>query len=299
MTTAADLLLETARRGELHHAVILHGPHAQALRDLALRAAKALNCRNGTAGDDCSACTRIDRGLHPDVHMISVEADRKLISIEQIRTAVGEATLRPYEGRTKVFILEPADAVSPGGLNALLKTLEEPASDTVFLLLTRSPDLLLPTIRSRSQSIYAADPARGAASARSLQEARLQEIAGFASSADRDELTGAIIDSLHRFATRGESAALLSLASRLAQSDSDREALALLALVLSDAAALHPSDTIDPSKFAGIREAVEPQALLAAADRAINATKWLTVNADVRLLLEHALVPLTKKDPAF
>ena len=73
------------------------------------------------------------------------------------RDIVSEATLRPYEGRNKVFLIDPADGLSPSGSNSLLKTLEEPTRDTTFLLLTRSPDLLLPTIKSRSQHIYVGD----------------------------------------------------------------------------------------------------------------------------------------------
>ncbi|HEY8132949.1 MAG TPA: AAA family ATPase, partial [Thermoanaerobaculia bacterium] len=154
MNNAATLLADTARRGELHHAVILHGPSADALRDAAMRIAKALNCTNRTTGDDCLACQRIERRIHPDVHFIEVGSERKLISVEQIREILSGASLRPYEGRNKVFIIDPADALSPGGSNSLLKTLEEPTRDTTFILLTRSPDLLLPTIRSRSQAIY-------------------------------------------------------------------------------------------------------------------------------------------------
>ena len=92
--------------------------------------------------------------MHPDVHFIEVAGERKMISVEQIRDIVAGAGMRPYEGRNKVFVIDPAEALSPGGSNSLLKTLEEPARDTVFILLTRSPDLLLPTIRSRSQAIY-------------------------------------------------------------------------------------------------------------------------------------------------
>src|SRR5712691_13043726 len=159
MTSAAELLLETARRGELHYSIILHGPAHKELQSLAVAAAKALNCLNRTTGDDCTACQRIERRIHPDVHFVEVAGDRKQISVDQIRDILSNAALRPYEGRTKVFIIDPASALTGGGSNALLKTLEEPARDTTFILLTRSPDLLLPTIRSRSQPIYIAGEA--------------------------------------------------------------------------------------------------------------------------------------------
>src|SRR5688500_14378949 len=95
---AAELLVETARRGQLHHSIILHGPVSPQLGELATSMAKALNCENGSAGDDCASCGKIDRRSHPDVHRIVVEEGRKLIAVERIRQMVSEATLRPYEG---------------------------------------------------------------------------------------------------------------------------------------------------------------------------------------------------------
>ena len=91
MTTTSTLLLDTARRGELHHAIILHGPAPAALREVAVRVAKALNCLNGSGGDDCASCARIDRRTHPDVHFTEVGGERKMISVEQIRDIVAGA----------------------------------------------------------------------------------------------------------------------------------------------------------------------------------------------------------------
>lgn len=288
MTTAASLILDTARRRELHHAVILHGPAPIALQQLSLHIAKALNCLQGTTGDDCTACDRIERRMHPDVHYVEVTGERKMISIEQIREIVAEASLRPYEGSTKVFILDPAEAVSPSGLNSLLKTLEEPARDTTFLLLTRSPDLLLPTIRSRSQSIYVGPPksteARG-----SKEAARLEQFAAVEGSA---ELAGRVLDALHRYAANGESAMLLALAGWIAAEENTRDALAILAAVLCDAVGLDPADSVAPEKLAAVREAIPREKLLAAADGAMAAVRGLTVNADVRMAVEKALAAL-------
>ena len=257
MNGAPSLLLDTARRGELHHAIILHGPAPAALRDLAAGVAKALNCLNGTIGDHCTACQRIGRRTHPDVHFIEVGGERKMISVEQIRNIVAGTNMRPYEGRTKVFIIDPAEALSPSGSNSLLKTLEEPARDTVFILLTRSPDLLLPTIRSRSQAIF---------------------IGG---EAERDdELAAAIVAALTQFAEKRDTAALLGLASLIAGSDEVSDAIALLGRVLCDSVAGRvPLD-------------IERERLLAAADASMAAIRWLAVNADPRMLVEQALAPL-------
>src|SRR5205085_8123908 len=151
---------------------------------------------NATTGDDCLACSKIDKRIHPDVHFIEVGGEKKMISVEQIRGLVAEATLRPYEGRNKVFIIDPAEALSAGGSNSLLKTLEEPARDTTFILLTRSPDLLLPTIRSRAQSIYIGDE---------RVRDRLQQIAAFESDDERKALANDLRAALYRFAERGDS----------------------------------------------------------------------------------------------
>jgi DNA polymerase III delta prime subunit len=288
MTTATNLVLDTARRGELHHAVILHGPSQALLRDLAVRVAKSLNCLDGSTGDTCASCQRIDRRIHPDVHFVEVAGEKKMISVEQIREIVSEATLRPYEGRTKVFIFDPADCLSVSGSNSLLKTLEEPVRDTTFLLLARSPDLLLPTIRSRSQAIYVSEATRmltGPLEARRIREVALMS--------DGDDLASAIVERLHRYASRGETAALLSLAALIAAQDEVKDALALLASICCDVVALDAAESVEPAKFAEVREKLSPERLLAASDAALSAIRWLGVNADVRLLAEGVVAELT------
>jgi DNA polymerase III gamma/tau subunit len=260
MTTAIKLLLDTARRGELHHAVILHGPDRDLLRSTAVQIAQSLNCLNGTAGDDCAACQRIERHIHPDVHFIEVTGDRKLISVEQIREILAGASMRPFEGRNKIFIIDPADGLSASGSNSLLKTLEEPTRDTTFLLLTRSPDLLLPTIRSRSQSIYLGGEApRDANLAKTIEEI------------------------LEHYAQTNDRTALLTLAAIVADTDAPADAMALLGSTLARAVA-----GVD-DRMQRVRDAVGIEKLLAAADALTNSMRWLTVNADVRLLIESAL----------
>lgn len=287
MTTTSTLLLETARRGELHHAILLHGPSPSLLRDVAVRIAKTLNCLEGSTGDACLACQRIDRRIHPDVHFIEAAADKKLISIEQIREIVSDATLRPYEGRNKVFIIDPADGLSVSGSNSLLKTLEEPARDTTFLLITRSPDLLLPTIKSRCQQIYVGDTSRMLTGPREAM--RVRQVALLDGGED---LASTIIDLLHRYATRGESAALLALAAIVSDHEDAKDAIALLGAILCDVVALDPAESLDPQKLVEIRERIPRERLLAGADAAMAAIRWLTVNADVRLLAESVVAAM-------
>jgi DNA polymerase III delta prime subunit len=288
MTTTSSLVLDTAKRGELHHAVILHGPSAQPLRTLAVRIAKTLNCLEGTTGDDCTSCVRIDRRLHPDVHFAEVAGDKKQISIEQIRDILSGASMRPYEGRNKVFIIDPADALSVAGSNSLLKTLEEPTRDTTFILITRTPDLLLQTIQSRAQKVYVSESARvltGPQEARRIREVALLEEGG-------EDLAANILDLLHRYATRNESAALLALAAIVSDHEPVKDAIALLGAILCDVVALDPAESLDGRKLSEIRERIPREKLLAAADTCMGAIRWLGVNADVRLLVEQVVAAL-------
>lgn len=295
-----DLLLDAARREELHHTIILHGPDAATLRRVALRVARALNCENRTSGDDCATCVRIERGIHPDVELVTVAEQRKLIAIEQVRALVSDSTLRPFESRHKVFIIDPADAISIAGANALLKTLEEPGGKSMFLLLTVSADRLLPTIRSRAQSVairpVAELPARQRAEQLSvpLQSARLRDIA----SGESDEIDRAaedLVEAIAALAVRRELAPLLAAAARLASFDDPVVAVMLSTAVLRDLTALDAVDTIDAEKTNAIREEIGAERLLEAAGRLLRGGTRLGVNIDTRLMFEGALLTLARK----
>lgn len=293
---SAALLLDAARRGEIHHSVILSGPVPAQLRELALSIAKSLICLNRTTGDDCASCLKIDRGIHPDVYWISVAEERKLISVEQVRNLVAAAVLRPFEARFKVFIIEPAEALSISGENALLKTLEEPVRDTVFLLLTRSADVLLPTIRSRSQTIYVAPQDSAKDEATSLQAARLRPLALW--SAEKSDVTQDIareVLAALRETAEGNEAALLRIAAELSSGDDSVSALALLAALFRDLAALPPEQSLDPEAFRIVQQAFSRDQLLSCAALALRAITRLEVNADVRLLIEQSLLPLAQQ----
>src|SRR3954453_18165860 len=96
----------------------------------------------------CAACTRIARGMHPDVLFVA-PGDNGSIQIDQVRDVVDRAQYRPFEGRRRVVIIDEADALVPPAQNALLKTLEEPTPSSVFILVAARPDMLLPTVLSR------------------------------------------------------------------------------------------------------------------------------------------------------
>ncbi|MGA7615407.1 MAG: DNA polymerase III subunit [Thermoanaerobaculia bacterium] len=301
--SATRLLYKTASRGGLHHALILHGPDPNRLRDVAIGIAKALQCPEGSLGDSCPTCSRIDRGAHPDVKTIAVAEQRKLIAIEQIRGMIAEATLRPYEGKHKVFIVDPADAMSVSGANALLKTLEEPVGNSIFLLLTRSADLLLPTIRSRSQSIPIRPdveiPARELARTEGLplQIARLQQLLPGVDLETIREATGSIVHAVEAYATEDDTAALLALSAELSAIGEPRVALTILAAALRDLAALESDHSVDPAAVERVRKGIDVARLLEASEAALRGFAKMIVNADIRLVLDQILIQLTKKPP--
>ena len=103
--------------------------------------------------DDEKECDVARKGMHPDVHKIEPEKKSRIISVEQMRVVLKKIYETSYNGGWKICIFVGADCMNTASANAFLKTLEEPPEKTLFLLLTDSPQRLLPTIISRCQHI--------------------------------------------------------------------------------------------------------------------------------------------------
>ena len=167
-----SLLSRAITNDTLPPALLFSGPAGVGKRRAADAVARALNCLTPVTdaivspvheGDaplplardacgTCPACRRIERGVHPDVIVIE-PGDTGTIKIEPVREVIDRAAFRPFEARRRVVILDEADAMQAPAQSALLKTLEEPPSASIFILVSSLPDALLPTVRSRCPRI--------------------------------------------------------------------------------------------------------------------------------------------------
>ena len=151
---AISLLRRTIETNRIPHALVFTGPKGVGRFLTATTVAKALNCLGDVQGDCCDrclSCTKIAKGVHPDVHLLAPEGSS--LKIDQVRGLNQEVTLRPYEGRRKVFILDQAETMTEQAQNALLKTLEEPPGRAVLVLIAPEVSALLPTLASRCSQI--------------------------------------------------------------------------------------------------------------------------------------------------
>jgi DNA polymerase-3 subunit delta' len=150
--------------GRLPHAILLAGPSGLGKSAFARRLAYSLVCTGqGESGDACgrcSACRQTRAGSHPDLQIVMPEETGKQIRIDAIRGLTEKSVLSVQETGYRVFVIEPADAMNRAAANALLKTLEEPSSRTLLILVSSHPDRLAATIRSRCQMLSFRIPAR-------------------------------------------------------------------------------------------------------------------------------------------
>ncbi len=152
-----ELLQRSLARGRLGHAYLFAGDQLEELELLARTLAKTLNCENpvkisGVATDccdECLSCRKIENAAHADIHWARPESKSRIITVEQTRELMQQIQLKPTEAQHKVAVIVGADRLNVQAANAFLKTLEEPPSNSVLILLSTEPSRILETILSR------------------------------------------------------------------------------------------------------------------------------------------------------
>jgi len=149
--------LQQQQTQRMAHAYLLGGPEGIGKYRFARALAALRFCREPVAGQPCGtckACRLWQAGSHPDYLLVEPEKAGGAIKIEQVRE-ISEFvhTTASYAGSARVIVLAPAEALGAGAANALLKNLEEPPGDSLFLLISHVPGAVLATIRSRCQPV--------------------------------------------------------------------------------------------------------------------------------------------------
>lgn len=143
------MLARSIASDRVAQAYIFYGPPGVGKKTLARAFARALVCEapaHGEACGNCRSCRLAAAGTHPDLHLLLT--DGATLGIDEVRRLRRALRYKPY-GRRHVTLLAPAEALTAEAGNALLKTLEEPIGEAVFLLVTARPDAVLPTVFSR------------------------------------------------------------------------------------------------------------------------------------------------------
>lgn len=177
---AAVATLRRAVAGEPHamsHAWLVTGPPGSGRSNAARAFAAALQCPDGGCGV-CSQCRTALSGAHPDVTLVRTEI--LSIGVDEVRDLVRRAAMSPTHRRRQVIVVEDADRVTERGADALLKSIEEPAPLTVWVLCAPMPDDVVVTIRSRCRSLTLQTPGTDAVATLLQQRDGIEpELAGY------------------------------------------------------------------------------------------------------------------------
>ncbi len=151
-------ILQQRQQQRLAHALLLQGAQGMGKSLFAKQLAQSLLCQNacpntGLACGACQACHLWQAGYHPDYYPLHGEGKSQQIRIETTRTLQNLVSLTPSYHGYQVILIDPAEAMNRHTANSLLKLLEEPPSSCCFILVNHQPARLLPTIRSRCQTL--------------------------------------------------------------------------------------------------------------------------------------------------
>lgn len=143
-------LSNALKENKIAHAYLFCGPRGTGKTSMARLFAKSLNCEDGFGNqcNSCPNCLAVIEGSHPDIIEMDAASNR---GIDDIRDLVSKVKYSPTLGKYKIYIIDEVHMMTTEAFNALLKTLEEPPSNVVFILCTTEPYKLMPTILSRVQ----------------------------------------------------------------------------------------------------------------------------------------------------
>ena len=155
-------VLQQYQSDRLPHALLLSGPSGLGKLHFAKQLVSALQCdgnRNYKNQEikppcgKCNGCQLIVAGTHPDNKFVEPEAEGKQIPVATIREISQFFSLKSQFAPLQIVVISPAEAMNRHSANGLLKTLEEPQSNKLILLLSSQPSRLLPTVKSRCQHL--------------------------------------------------------------------------------------------------------------------------------------------------
>ena len=144
-------LKKSLQTSKVSHAYIFYGEKGSGKKSLADLFARALQCESGS-DEPCNQCTSCKQALNrnqPDIIYVQHEKPT-IISVDEIRRQVNNSiAIKPYSSNRKIYIIDEAEKMNVQAQNAILKTLEEPPSYAIIILLTTNLEGMLQTIRSR------------------------------------------------------------------------------------------------------------------------------------------------------
>ena len=234
------------------HAWLSTGPPGSGRSNAARSFAAALQCPQGGCGT-CPVCRTSLSGAHPDVTLVRTE--QLSIGVDEVRELVRRAAMSPTTGRYQVLVVEDADRVTERGADALLKSIEEPASRTVWLLCAPTPDDVVVTIRSRCRSVQLATPSTAAVAELLVRRDGVpSELAAYAARVAQGHIGRARMLARHE-SVRIRRAELLKLPSRLVTLPDCLTAAANLVEAATEEAAATTSE-LDAREKAELSEAL-------------------------------------------